>query len=313
MRFKVTFILLIGFVLSLALLGGRLRSPMVGEMLSVSLAHDAGFRSGDEILRIGDFETTSWESFCFQWSKLKGQSAEVVIRRSGEEIKISLPKVPDTSPSEFGLKPFFAPAALVLKVSSPLRNLGVLDGDQVKAFNGVPISGFRHFLDVLAAQKPGAPLNIDLVRNESGQTLAIGVPALDGNEVHSMETLGLIQPLFVVKATKMGSIAAKLGIRENDRLVLIQGQAADFNFKVDKFSSALKNERVLKLAVVRGDKVQHLEMKVEGISPPEEGDFWNFLKFMGVSPLSEARAQSRLANSFEELRVALLFHLIGRE
>ncbi len=92
--------------------------------------------------------------------------------------------------------------------------------------------------------------------------------------------------MTVAASVQSRSIAARLGILADDRFVLVQGQAPQPSFDLAKFANGLRTEKVMKIAVLRLDKVQNLELQADKISVPERGDFADLMKFIGVSTLA---------------------------
>jgi len=116
-----------------------------------------------------------------------------------------------------------------------------------------------------------------------------------------MHNLGLIHPRNVAAEVRRGTVAAKLGVQRNDRFVLIQGQSPEHNFKAKSFLASLKSEKKIKIAVLRSDKVQHLETAASQFQVNETSDVEMILRNLGVKTLAETGTDEVLAISLRRM------------
>lgn len=279
----------------------RLHPCRIGDLADESAAYAMGFRSGDQVLSSNGKKIESWEEFALEWSKLVGKSTHFEIERGGRIQALEVTAHPNFGFLESGFRRYSAPPILTLKIHSPLSALGVQDGDRVRMVDGFTIADFRDFEEALRVHVAGSPLNIDLERAHQAEPLSIAVANFPDDPHFTMHNLGLIHPRNVAAEVRRGTVAAKLGVQRNDRFVLIQGQSPEHNFKAKSFLASLKSEKKIKIAVLRSDKVQHLETAASQFQVNETSDVEMILRNLGVKTLAETGTDEVLAISLRRM------------
>jgi len=149
---------------------------LVGEVAQGSIAADARFASGDELLAVGNRPTPTWETavFALMAEVLDGEDLPVRVRdESGREyVRLldggALASLPDDPAilSNLGLSP--AQPALPARVGElvpgePAAQAGLRSGDLIVGADGEEIAGWSELVDRVQAH-PGEPLRLQVER-----------------------------------------------------------------------------------------------------------------------------------------------------
>jgi regulator of sigma E protease len=149
---------------------------LIGEVAPGSIAAEAGFAPGDELLAIADRPTATWESamFVLMAKVLDGQDLLVRVRneRGLEEERIldgrALSGLPDDPAilANLGLSPArpVLPAIIGdLTPDEPAAQAGLHPGDIVRGVDGEPIELWSELVDAVQMH-PGRPLRLEVER-----------------------------------------------------------------------------------------------------------------------------------------------------
>lgn len=160
--------------------------PIVGEVEPRSIAAEAGFQSGDELIRVGDREAGSWETalFAFVGKSLDGDELAVQVRDpSGRELVRWIPSDAVRSLAEepdllarLGLSPKrpILPAVIgELVPGEAAEAAGLLVGDRILAADGRPIEGWEDWVGMVR-DHPNTAMAVDIERAD-GERLALSV------------------------------------------------------------------------------------------------------------------------------------------
>lgn len=177
--------------------------------------------------------------------------------------------------------------ALVSKVieGSPAEKAGVKDGDIITKFNGEPVRGAAQLKNLVGKIKPDSAATLTVFRNKqtvdlnvkiaektpqalaaSGKQAAPASQTSDelGIDIESLSSaaaaqLGLKEGDGVrVKDTKPGAIGARMGLRNGDVILEVDGKGVK---DVSGFNTAVaeaKSHKVIRLKVQRGQGVIYL-------------------------------------------------------
>lgn len=160
--------------------------PVVGEVEPQSIAAEAGFEPGDELIRIGDREAGSWETslFAFIGKSLGGKELGVRVRdASGNEIERWIPSAAVQSLSEepdllgrLGITPKrpILPAVIGELVPGEAAAVaGMQLGDRILAADGRPVESWPAWVD-LVRDHADTPILIDVERSD-GERLELQI------------------------------------------------------------------------------------------------------------------------------------------
>jgi regulator of sigma E protease len=149
---------------------------LVGEVTAESIAAEAGFAPGDELLAVAGRSTPTWESavFALMAEVLDGEDLAVRVRdETGLELVrvlngdalAALPDDPEIL-SNLGLSPArpTLPAIIgELMPGEPAAEVGLKSGDLIVAANGEEIAGWSDLVEVVQAH-PGRSLRLQVER-----------------------------------------------------------------------------------------------------------------------------------------------------
>jgi len=159
--------------------------PVIGAVTPDSIAAEAGFQSGDELLRIGDRKSPTWDSavFALMAGALGHEDLPVRVRDasgveherriSGEQLA-ELPEDPNLL-ERLGLgplRPSLPPVIGELTPGEPAEQAGLRVGDRVLAVNGTPVEDWREWVE-LVRKSPGSQMRVEIERN--GERLELPV------------------------------------------------------------------------------------------------------------------------------------------
>jgi len=178
--------------------GERGIAPVAGHVNAGSLAAEAGFETGTEIIAVDGKPTTTWSAATRQLFGYIGTSGDIPFTVTYPDSNIQyqllvpverwLRDAEEPSPlRELGINPPFELESLNLVAVSEEGagySAGLRDGDRLLAIDGVDIRSIQTFVERIAAS-PGISVDL-LVERESGQQLIQVVPRLverDGEQV----------------------------------------------------------------------------------------------------------------------------------
>lgn len=183
----------------LFVIGTSVPAPVVGQVEEGSPAAEAGLHSGDEVLRVGNRNTPSWQEVGLGLLNHMGETTRISLEvqnqrdTSSRQLEIQVERFlsgqdqPDPLAS-LGIQPWrpdVAPILANIQNSSPAQNAGLRPGDRVLAVNGESVDNWQQLVDQLQAN-PERELMLSLERDgqELEVTVTPGIRQLeDGREV----------------------------------------------------------------------------------------------------------------------------------
>ncbi len=180
------------------LAGERGIAPVAGHVSADSLAAEAGFERGTEIIAVDGKPTATWSSVTRKLFGFIGTSGDipftVTYPDSNIQYQLQVPvdrwlrDAEEPSPlRELGIHPPFELESLNLaavSVDGAGYSAGLRDGDRLLAIDGLKIRSIETFIERIAAS-PGNSVDL-LVERDSGQLIIQAVPRLverDGEQV----------------------------------------------------------------------------------------------------------------------------------
>lgn len=263
--------------------------PVVGEVVPQSIADQAGFEVGDELIRIGDREAGSWETTLFTLiaKSLDGGALAVRVRdSSGSELERWIPSDAVRSLAEepdllgrLGLapqRPSLPPVVGEVVPGEPAELAGLKPGDRILSADGLPVETWRDW--------------VDLVRDRPGEALAITV------EREGAERLDLrITPRAISEdGAEVGRIGAGVHVPEDlmdDYSVKVRyGPIEALERSVAKTAEmSLMTLRVIGRMLIGQASVENLSGPItiaETAGRTASHGFDSFLKFLAVVSIS---------------------------
>ena len=174
------------FAYWLVFMGGDLGlRPVVDEVTTDSIAADAGFAPGDELLRVGNRDSPTWEGALFAFAAQALDGDDLVVRVRDEDglerdRLIPGPRLAGLQESadlmdRLGLAPRRAQIPAVigeLVAGEAAERAGLQVGDLILAVDGEPVRDWRHWVDLVRAS-PGVPLEVEVQRGDRALVIAI--------------------------------------------------------------------------------------------------------------------------------------------
>lgn len=160
--------------------------PVVGEIDDASMVERAGFRSGDEIIRVDDRETPIWSAVMNIIVARVVDGAQVKFTLRGQDgiereaiVDVSQVSVDDMAGGNLlrilGLYPKrpVVPAVIgELVQGKPAEQAGLLVGDKIIAVNAVPVKDWMQWVDIIRAN-PQRPINVEVARDQQQLSIMI--------------------------------------------------------------------------------------------------------------------------------------------
>jgi regulator of sigma E protease len=263
--------------------------PLIGTVAPQSVAAEAGFQPGDELLMIGDQPARSWETaiFAFSVDALDGADLRVQVRTaSGLEQERWLPgaalaglaEVPDLL-NRLGLKaqrPQLPAVIGELVPGAAAEQAGLRLGDRLLTGAGQPLLLWQDW--------------VTLVREHPGQALAIAVERRDGSRV----TLTVTPQATEIEGKTVGyvgaGVAVPTGLLDDYQVVVRYGAVEALGQAVGKtWDMSVMMLRVMGRMLVGEASVKNLSGPItiaEIAGRTASSGFDAFVKFLAVISIS---------------------------
>jgi regulator of sigma E protease len=177
----------------LAMAGTEIVKPVVGQVRVDSPAAAAGLKSGDEIVRVGDYRVQDTEELQIDLLRQVSSGPEVPmrIRRGADELAVTLHVAEDTrsltEPGKllpglgFDLATWRAETTVqTVPAGSAGERAGLKAGDKLLAVDGRPVENSSDFIAAVT-NAPGRVLSVEVLRAGERMTLSTSVPAIVDN------------------------------------------------------------------------------------------------------------------------------------
>jgi len=168
-----------------AVLRAKPQPAVVTEVKSGSTAATAGFKKGDTILKIDDYEVVNNIRFWGRlWSYPAGWKTKITVLRGGKEVVLTvkldalrirrrrpgpLPQPPQPSPTVFMgvlLKMDNGKVKVArIKKGSPADKAGLKVGDTILRFDGENVESASDFMRLLSRKRPDDTVELEIERN----------------------------------------------------------------------------------------------------------------------------------------------------
>lgn len=180
-------VLLFWFVLMLGETGLK---PILGTVNSGTLAAEAGFQEGDEIIAINGVDTPTWNlaiaELVEQATDRQRLSIEVKSDRESNVLRtLEIPEAVIDQPNQLferlGFQPWqpaLPPVIDRVEPNSAAANVGLLPGDYLISADGIAIKDWQQWVN-LVKSKPGQPINLKFQRETKELEVSITPAAVD--------------------------------------------------------------------------------------------------------------------------------------
>lgn len=219
------------------LVGEEKRAPIVGSVNPQSYAEKIGLAAGDEIIKVESEKISTWDDFQLALNHHRNQTTAITFKSHKDnsektvQAQVSVKANPniistdDTVGDIEGLSYMSKGTAIALTDNSPLKNLGIKNGDNIVAVNGKKTESWHALEKVLTNAPATEALQIDVERiagEEGSQPLSVTLNSQEGR-VHSLESIGVISAETFLGKITPDSPAAKADLQVGDRLTAING------------------------------------------------------------------------------------------
>ncbi len=220
-----------------ATLGEERKPAILGDVEITSPAFEMGFRPGDEILKVGGQSVSNWENLQQKMNVLQNQEVLFEIKSKNspdvKTISAKIAQVPNPNPlaiskmagSIEGFQYFSIGSTVAVLKGSLLDSLGIRTGDNLKSINGEPVKFWREIEAAEKKLKANEAVNLVFERVVSEEknktedlTVNIQVPA-----AATFASIGMEQSDLYLARVMDGSPAQKSGLKQNDKIVAING------------------------------------------------------------------------------------------
>jgi RIP metalloprotease RseP len=234
LTFVILYALLLGY-------GRYVTPPVVEEVISGSVAEEAGIEPGDIFVSVDGFAVRGFEDFDRLIATSPERAVTIQLERGSESQTVVL--VPDAVEykdrfgnsqriGNAGVYPFVLPATVgeVLK-DSVAQKAGLRAGDRFVSVDGVPVSDFSGFQSLVVG-RPGQPVEIELEREGQLQTVTLEPEAVEvedrAGNLHTIGRIGISpgEPDAVEVALYRPGPAEAVGMTFEEIRFLVQRTAA---------------------------------------------------------------------------------------
>lgn len=269
----MNFFFAIFIFLIVALMGEQTKAPVLGDIVEKSIAYEAGFRSGDQLLKAGSEDIKTWDQFVQVMTRNNGQSLSVEVRRAHSDQLATVTATPQlvANPNILsaqdkvgdipGLSTMAKASVIGVKNNSLADKAGLKTGDVIKTVAGTPVKYLRE-LDNLFVSLQGQPIDIEVERYENIENPVPQVYKLTIAKAQfaSMGAIGIeSSDLFLAKIID-DSPAQKAGLKAGDRIIQVNDTVPAVWEDVLNTVKAYDGTGLLSFQVERAGKAQKFEI-----------------------------------------------------
>lgn len=262
--------------------GEEVPAPVVGDIPSQTAAFDAGFRSGDRIIKVAGREVSTWKQARDFIADSPGKVLDFVVERGGEAQPMSFSASVGLGPNENifsrqreigtigGLKQDSRSTVIgVRDPNSIAAKFGLSTFDMITSINGQKVEYWRDLNPLLKKAIESGTLSIGLRPVEddhSGSTIMAESITVDHPELKNADDLTAalgIEPaeLFIFQIKK-DSPADKAGVQKGDRVVKINGEEIlDWNHVLTTVKSYDGSNEGMEFGLLRNGEIVSLAVK----------------------------------------------------
>jgi regulator of sigma E protease len=167
--------------------------PIVGEVKQGSIAEQAGFIHGDQILAVADQPTPTWESVVYVMLSESLENTNLLIRVRGESGKEQVYQLASSGLSDLaedgmllqnlGLspdRPVLPPVIGDVLDGEPAALAGLKPGDLIINVDGIELADWSDWVEYVR-ERPGESLDLDVERNGNLISMAITPLLIEGD------------------------------------------------------------------------------------------------------------------------------------
>jgi regulator of sigma E protease len=250
--------------------------PVVGTVEPGSPAAQAGLAPGDRIAAMNGEPVAWWDDFEERVREAPGGEVRLEVERGGERFERRMPV--EERP---GVDVFFAESEVgwlglqhtrqralvgIAAADAPAARAGLRAGDRVVAVEGREVEDWTGLAAAYAEHESG-PVTLTVSRGDGDAAAEseVRVPALG-----SLDALGVIPAVVLVKGLTPGMPAERAGLRAGDLLVAVDGRPVG-SFATFRETVLASGGRPLAIRVARGGETLEVELAPERAPAPASG------------------------------------------
>jgi regulator of sigma E protease len=137
---------------------------------------------------------------------------------------------------------------------SPASEAGIQPGDRIVKINGAKTASWEDATFEVAVSQPGKPIHVELRRGEEAIAVSVNVASMAGPR-EEFAVLGYPSEQVVVGFVSPGSPAEKSGLKVNDRITAVNGEAIQNAIQLSTTIQASKGSDVTLQVLRQGQPV----------------------------------------------------------
>lgn len=194
----------------LFMIGFTTIKPLVGSVLSGSIADKAGIKPQQEIIQIDQYPTRGWTSVIIKIFERAGDTNQMQVQTLQNQIEqnhilnLSSWHMDELKPDpleSLGIKPYepLIPTVIaMIKPDSPAALSGLKIGDQILSVENKPTKDWMTLVELIS-EKPGATLKFEVLRNHQKITLPVVIGVRQNFLTKKTGYLGLLPQFEIPK------------------------------------------------------------------------------------------------------------------
>jgi regulator of sigma E protease len=196
-------VLAVALFWSVLVIGEMGVKPILGPALPNSIAEQAGFTEGDEIISVNDEITPTWNQAMssIMSTALEGEKNISVKIKSSDQVEsfktlhfdVDQTQNPNALYAKLGMKPSLQPIIGNVIESGAAQNAGFKSNDLILRINETPVTQWQQWVDIVKAS-PNQELKI-LINREGEQFTLVVTPNSEGKIGASIEKLIKLSPI----------------------------------------------------------------------------------------------------------------------
>jgi regulator of sigma E protease len=195
---------------------------MIAYVKPGSAAAQAGFASGDRILRLAGIENPNWEQIGLKVMLSPNESLPVTVNRNGQVLEKTIVPKPITS-SEVGSAGWSPEQGIVVAdvdPGMPAAKAGLKEGDQIVSVDGRPVSVIDALIDDLQETKDRT-VDVGVMRNGQNLTFKLQPVLADAEDKQKRYRVGF-ESTSLMKVGKLSLVPAfQRSLDDNKRYSLV--------------------------------------------------------------------------------------------
>lgn len=269
--------------IAISYIGTPVQAPILGEIEPGTPAFEAGFRTGDEIVKVNGNSQSYWHKISDIIQNSAGEELHFVVKREGTQETAEVKATPKYAPNEDALSlkgevgaiPGLslhskAPVIGVSSAKSPAAQAGLKPLDVIEKINGEEVLYGRQILPLIKKHAVSGKLELTVSaftgepETSSPRTVIIAgwKPPKDDSKI--LSSLGIDSPELYVLDSRKDSPAKKAGLARGDKIIAINGRPVDsWEQVIAEVSSYKQGDAPIAFTVSRMGEIIKMEIHPE--------------------------------------------------